>query len=175
MREGRVESMNKSYKLESREILLQEMEANTPKVPFAIEQPTGDLSLSKPVALCRQNDARVARATRSMMWMWKGEVSADRQGYRVLATGQNGTFSMPPRYCQELPRRHAPAALRNECQRQGVRTRFGLRDHAVTPLVLAVDTTHESGSLALARGREILEERSLASPSGFAHVIYPEL
>jgi tRNA threonylcarbamoyladenosine biosynthesis protein TsaB len=45
----------------------------------------------------------------------------------------------------------------------------------VTPLVLAADTTHEYGSLALARGPQILEELPLRSPSGFAHVIYGEL
>jgi hypothetical protein len=27
-----------------------------------------------------------------MMWLWTGEVSADRQGYRVLATGQKGVM-----------------------------------------------------------------------------------
>ncbi len=43
------------------------------------------------------------------------------------------------------------------------------------PLILALDTTHECGSLALARGDEILEERALFSPSGFAHVLFPEL
>ncbi len=43
------------------------------------------------------------------------------------------------------------------------------------PLILALDTTHEFGSLALARGADILEERALHSPSGFAQVIYPEL
>ncbi len=102
VREGRVESMNKSYKLESREILLQEVEANTPKVPFVIEQPTGDLSLSKPVAYAAKM-THESRATRWMMWMWKGEVSADRQGYRVLATGQNGTFSMPSDIARNFP------------------------------------------------------------------------
>jgi tRNA threonylcarbamoyladenosine biosynthesis protein TsaB len=45
----------------------------------------------------------------------------------------------------------------------------------VKPLILALDTTHEFGSLALARGAGILEERALHSPSGFAQVIYPEL
>ncbi len=45
----------------------------------------------------------------------------------------------------------------------------------MTPLILALDTTHETGSLALARGAAILEERTLRSPGGFAHVIYPEL
>ena len=44
-----------------------------------------------------------SRATRWMMWMWKGEVSADRQGYRVLATGQNGTFSMPSDIARNFP------------------------------------------------------------------------
>lgn len=40
------------------------------------------------------------------------------------------------------------------------------------PLLLAVDTTHESGSLALARGEQVLEELALEAPGGFAHVIY---
>ncbi len=43
------------------------------------------------------------------------------------------------------------------------------------PLILAVDTTHEYGSLALARGEETLEEAPLHAPDGFAHVIYGEL
>jgi hypothetical protein len=32
------------------------------------------------------------RATRTMLWLWTGEVSADGQGYRVLATGQKGVM-----------------------------------------------------------------------------------
>lgn len=42
-------------------------------------------------------------------------------------------------------------------------------------LVLAVDTTHEFGSVALTRGTETVEERELHAPGGFAHVIYGEL
>ncbi len=45
----------------------------------------------------------------------------------------------------------------------------------MTPLVLAVDTTHEHGSLALVRGGELIEEVELHSPSGFAHIIYGSL
>jgi tRNA threonylcarbamoyladenosine biosynthesis protein TsaB len=45
----------------------------------------------------------------------------------------------------------------------------------VTPLILAVDTTHAQGSLALARAGDLLEEVALESPSGFAHVIYSHL
>lgn len=45
----------------------------------------------------------------------------------------------------------------------------------MNPLLLAVDTTHEFGSLALARGADILEELPLQAPDGFAHVIYGHL
>ena len=42
-------------------------------------------------------------------------------------------------------------------------------------IVLAADATHEFGSLALARGDDLLEELPLHSPSGFAHVLFGEL
>jgi tRNA threonylcarbamoyladenosine biosynthesis protein TsaB len=45
----------------------------------------------------------------------------------------------------------------------------------VNPLILAIDTTHEFGSLALLRGEEPVEEALLHAPSGFAHVIYEHL
>jgi tRNA threonylcarbamoyladenosine biosynthesis protein TsaB len=45
----------------------------------------------------------------------------------------------------------------------------------VNPLILAIDTTRESGSLALARGEELIEEILLEAPDGFAHVVYQHL
>ena len=45
----------------------------------------------------------------------------------------------------------------------------------MNPLILAIDTTHECGSLALARGEELVEEVLLRAPGGFAHVIYEHL
>jgi len=104
VRETHMESMNRSYKLDSREypLELQQVEANTPKVPFAIEQPVGDLSFAKPVAYAAKI-TRETRATRSMMWVWMGEVAADRQGYRVLATGQKGTFQLPRDLAENFP------------------------------------------------------------------------
>ena len=46
-------------------------------------------------------------------------------------------------------------------------------------LLLAIDTTGEVGSLALAedgpRGIKILEEVAMHSPDGFAHVMFPEI
>lgn len=43
------------------------------------------------------------------------------------------------------------------------------------PLILAVDTTGEYGSLALTRGGELLEEVGMHAPDGFAHVLFGEL
>jgi tRNA threonylcarbamoyladenosine biosynthesis protein TsaB len=45
----------------------------------------------------------------------------------------------------------------------------------VKPLILAIDTTRECGSLALARGGELIQEIMLHAPGGFAHVIYRHL
>jgi tRNA threonylcarbamoyladenosine biosynthesis protein TsaB len=40
------------------------------------------------------------------------------------------------------------------------------------PLILALDTTHESGSIALVRGDEVLEEELLHEPDGFSRVLF---
>lgn len=42
-------------------------------------------------------------------------------------------------------------------------------------LLLAIDTTSEHGSLALAEGVRVLEEVSLHSPEGFGHILFPEI
>ena len=53
------------------------------------------------------------RATRSILWLWTGEVSADHQGYRVLATGQKGTLQVPPAIAVDYP---ALLLLRGLCR-----------------------------------------------------------
>lgn len=45
----------------------------------------------------------------------------------------------------------------------------------VNPLILAVDTTREIGSLALVRGDQMLEIVEMHAPTGFAHVLYGHL
>jgi Domain of unknown function (DUF5060)/Protein of unknown function (DUF4038) len=110
VRLSRIESMGKSYKLESRQdgdgnflpIALQEIEANTAKVPFIIEQPTGDLPLSAPVKYSAKI-TKDSRGTRSVRWLWVGDVAADGQGFRVLATAQSGTFQLPPDIATQFP------------------------------------------------------------------------
>ncbi|HLK70147.1 MAG TPA: DUF5060 domain-containing protein [Bryobacteraceae bacterium] len=102
VREGHLESMNKSFKFESRDIVLQEVEANTPKVPFVVEAPTGDLSISKPTPYSAKL-TRESRATRVMRWLWMGEVATDHQGYKVLATSQKGMMQPPHSIATNYP------------------------------------------------------------------------
>jgi len=45
----------------------------------------------------------------------------------------------------------------------------------VTARILAIDTTSEHGSLALAEDGVVVEEMQLHSPDGFGHVLFPEL
>jgi tRNA threonylcarbamoyladenosine biosynthesis protein TsaB len=43
------------------------------------------------------------------------------------------------------------------------------------PLILAVDTTSETGSIGLARSGELIEEVVLHAPGGYSHILYGEL
>jgi tRNA threonylcarbamoyladenosine biosynthesis protein TsaB len=42
-------------------------------------------------------------------------------------------------------------------------------------LLLAIDTTGEVGSIAIAEDGKVLEEIAMHSPDGFAHVMFPEI
>jgi hypothetical protein len=105
-RESHKESMLKSFRFEARSVVLQEVEQNSDKVPFEIVEPKSDtlsLASSAPYAAKLK---RETRATRSVMYLWTGEVATDGQGYRVLGTGPKGTLKIPPEIA-----RHFPAVL----------------------------------------------------------------
>ena len=94
-REGHLESMLRSYKFESRLVPVQEIQQNSPKVPYEVAEPTGDtLTSGKPTKYSTKLK-RETRATRSMTYLWTGEVPAEGQGFRVLGTGGQGTFRVP--------------------------------------------------------------------------------
>jgi hypothetical protein len=102
-REGHKESMRKSYKFDSRRILMQEIELNPQKVPFDAAEPAGDaISLAAPLAFTAKLK-RETHATRSMLYLWTAEVVADNQGSRVLGTGPKGTFRIPPEIAAHFP------------------------------------------------------------------------
>jgi hypothetical protein len=103
-REGRKESMLKSYKFDSREVpLVQELETNPAKVPYTIVDPAvNTLDAGKPAKFSAKL-TRETRATRSMMFLWTGEVAADGQGLRVLGTGSPGSFVIPAGIALNFP------------------------------------------------------------------------
>jgi hypothetical protein len=102
VREGTLQSMNRSYKFESRDIVLQEVEANPQKIPYDIEAPGDDLTLAKAAPFAAKL-TRQTHATRIMMYLWTGEVTADHQGYRILGAGAQGTMLPTSRLAVNFP------------------------------------------------------------------------
>ncbi|HKE23745.1 MAG TPA: DUF5060 domain-containing protein [Bryobacteraceae bacterium] len=102
VREGTLASMNRSYKFESWEIPVQEIVINPEKIPYDIDKPTGDLKVGQTADFSAKLK-RQTRGTRTMLWMWTGEATAEGQGYRVLGTGQQGSFTPPPGLATSFP------------------------------------------------------------------------
>ncbi len=104
-REGKKESMLKSFRFEARPVVLQEVEQDSQKVPFEVAEPGDSLTVSKPAPYAAKLK-RETRATRAMRYLWMGEVAADGQGYRVLGTGSKGTLTVPADIVK-----HSPAVM----------------------------------------------------------------
>ncbi len=115
-RESKKASMLKSYFWDSRgyedreaaPIQLQALDTPPEKVPFEVSAPAegSNVSIAMP-PLFSLKVTRPARATRSLLVEWTGEVTADGEGYRIIGTGREGTFHIP-----EGLAHHLPAALR---------------------------------------------------------------
>jgi hypothetical protein len=102
-REGRKEDMLRSYIFESRPVPIQEVEQNPQKVPYEIAEPAGDqISMSKPPSYTIKLK-RETRATRSMMYLWTGDVVAAGHGYRVIGSGREGKLRIPKSMFNDLP------------------------------------------------------------------------
>jgi hypothetical protein len=104
-REGTKNSMLKSVKFVSREqdLVLQEVEGNPEKVPFEIVEPSADtLSLGMPVHF-QIKFKRHTKAIDETLFEWTGEVSVDERSYRVMGTGQEGTFTIPANIAANYP------------------------------------------------------------------------
>lgn len=102
-REGRKEGMLKSYKFESRRVILQEPESDPKNVPFEIIAPTGDkLAMGDTIPFAAKV-TKETRATKAMKWLWTAEVSADLRGYRIVGSGQQGTWKLPAGVATKFP------------------------------------------------------------------------
>jgi hypothetical protein len=94
-REGHKESMLRSVRFESIEAPIQEVESDAAKIPFDVVDPAGDAMLAnKPVSF-KIKLTRTNRATRTMQYVWWGEVVNNPLGARLLAVGSNGTLTVP--------------------------------------------------------------------------------
>jgi hypothetical protein len=102
-REGHKGGMLKSYKFDSREIVMQDVEGIPDKVPFDIEKPDSEgfsITVQPPYKVKVKKETK---ATKKMMYLWTGEVTADGQGFRVIGTGPEGIFTIPQNIALHYP------------------------------------------------------------------------
>ena len=102
-RDGKKEGMLRNEKFESRRPTVQEVEANPTKIPYELAEPTArDLPAGRPVKYSIRL-TRETKASKAMLYLLTGEVVRDAQGARVLATGKDGTFTIPPSILKQYP------------------------------------------------------------------------
>jgi hypothetical protein len=96
-RDGRKEGMLKSYKFESRPNIPQDPDVNALKAPFELIAPKAGETL--PVGVPIPFEIKLKRetlGTRRMMYLLTGDITRDAEGFRPLASGTKGTFTIPP-------------------------------------------------------------------------------
>jgi hypothetical protein len=94
-REGHKEGMARSVRFDSADPPIQEAEVDSAKIPFEIVDPPGEEIVSAIPALFSIKLTRANRATRSMQYVWWGEIVAGGAGARVLGIGPSGSFTIP--------------------------------------------------------------------------------
>jgi hypothetical protein len=84
-------------------LILQEVEQNSQKTPYELVAPSSDSLTAEKSVKFAVRLKRQTRSTRSMMYLWTGEVAASGRGYRVLATGAEGAFRIPLALASDYP------------------------------------------------------------------------
>lgn len=102
-REGKKQSYNKSFKLESRRAKLREVETNPGELPFAIQFPTeSELTAGRE----HEFNATLTKSTiaaKRMLWLWTAEAAGSGRGRRILGTRQFGSFPLPADVAASYP------------------------------------------------------------------------
>lgn len=100
--DGRLESLLKSYKFESRAPQVQEIETKAAEIPYEIARPTGDVAPGiAPLYDLKIN--RQTKATSRLLVLWIAENIASGEGARVAGTGTQGTMAWPPALTARAP------------------------------------------------------------------------
>jgi hypothetical protein len=96
-RDGRKENMLVRWHFASRRVPIQEVEYDSARRPYELVEPAAgkELSISQPIPFSVKL-TKESRATAKMRYILIGEIAGGAQGYRVLATGPEGEFRIPP-------------------------------------------------------------------------------
>jgi hypothetical protein len=94
-REGHKAAMLRSYYFESQDPPVQESESDPSKAPFQVTEPPGEQINARVPTPFRVKVTRTNRASRSMQFVWWGEVVPGDEGARVLGVGSFGNFTVP--------------------------------------------------------------------------------
>jgi hypothetical protein len=94
-RDGQKASMARYYYFESQDPPVQEVETDPAKAPFEIVLPPGDNLNPNIPAPFQVKVIRANRASRTMQYVWWGDLVPGTEGARVLGFGSSGTFSIP--------------------------------------------------------------------------------
>ena len=100
-REGHKESMLRSVRFESIDAPVQEIESDTSKIPFDVTEPPGEEINAKQPVSYQIKLTRANRASRTMQYVWWGEVVANGTGARLLGVGSHGNFTLPSELLKE--------------------------------------------------------------------------
>jgi len=138
------ESMLKSYRFDARAVVLQEVGRARKKSHSTWWSRRRTRCRSRSPRLCRETEARDASDPRH-------DVAVDRRGclgrpgLSRVGTGPKGTLKIPPDIAK-----HFPAVLQLRVTGMNANGRCTRpTDLAAYPVILAIDTTHEFGSIAL--------------------------
>lgn len=102
-REGKKQGLGREYKFESFTPKMQDVVMNKKDVPFTIQLPSDpELTVGKRIEF-NATLTRETAATRNIIWLWTGEVSASGRGYRALGSTQYGEFIIPADISREYP------------------------------------------------------------------------
>lgn len=94
-REGHKESMLRSYRFESVDPPVQEIETDSSRIPFQLVDPMGDEITATVAPVYKTKLIKTNRSTRFMQYVWWGEVVANGEGMRLMAVGSSGTLQIP--------------------------------------------------------------------------------
>ena len=102
-REGKKESFNKSFYLESRKARVKTIETAKADLPFQIQLPDREELVAGQEFEFNATLTKDTHAAKRIYWLWTVEVAGSGVGARILGTSQFGRFRVPERLADHYP------------------------------------------------------------------------